>query len=230
MAGEAAMISIKVQRFDPEGKREPRLETYFVPVEEGGTVLGALLFVYEHHDSTLAFRYGCRNTACGLCAVAVDGKPALACTTRLAAGMVIGPLPKLPVERDLVIDRRWIVPFLRRFNLSTPEAEVEGWPGRLVLPPQFARLAACSECLICLANCPSYQFEGGERGGPYHFVKLAQLHWHPRNAADRRAQAQQLGVARCAECRQCRCPFGVPIYRDAIRPLLEGYPAQPPSL
>jgi succinate dehydrogenase/fumarate reductase iron-sulfur protein len=216
------MIEISVQRFDPESDRAPRLQTFAVPAEEGGTVLGALQYIYETYDSTLAFRYGCRNTACGLCAMDIGGKPALACTTTLAEGMVVRSLPKLPLARDLVLDRRWIMPFLKRFELAVPQSSTTAWPGKLDLPPEHARLAACSECLICLANCPHYQYEEGGRGGPYHFVKLGQMHWDPRNTIDRRAQAAQLGIERCAACRKCRCPFGVPIYRAAIQPLLGG--------
>jgi succinate dehydrogenase/fumarate reductase iron-sulfur protein len=213
------MVSISVGRYDPERGGKQILESYQVPAEEGATVLGALLYIYETHDSSLAFSYGCRNEACGLCAMDIDGNARLACTTRLKPDMVIRPLQRLPVARDLTVERKWIMPFLRRFDLFLPERKVREWPQSLSVPQEHTRLSACTECLSCLASCPSYEHGRDDLGGPYHFVKLAQLHWDPRNKVDRRAQAAQIGISRCAECRRCRCPLGIPIYRMAIAPL-----------
>jgi fumarate reductase (CoM/CoB) subunit B len=213
------MTSIKVMRYDPERGDEPRLEAYDVPIEDGATVLGALLYIYENYDSTLSFRYGCRNEACGLCAMDIDGKARTACTTALKPGMTIKPLQRLPVARDLTVERAWIMPFLKRFDLFAAEGSAGAWPPALNVPSEHARLTACTECLSCLAACPSYEHGRADLGGPYHFVKLAQLLWHPRNKIDRKAQARELGVDRCAACRQCRCPIGIPIYRMAVAPL-----------
>jgi succinate dehydrogenase/fumarate reductase iron-sulfur protein len=215
------MVSISVTRYDPERGGEPKLETYQVPAEEGATVMGALLYIYETHDSSLAFSYGCRNETCGLCAMDINGKPRIACTTTLKDGMVIRPLQRLPVARDMTVERKWIMPFLRRFDMFLPERNVSEWPQPLTVPEEHTRLTACTECLSCLAACASYEHGRDDLGGPYHFVKLAQLHWDPRNKVDRRAQAEQLGVSRCAECRRCRCVLGIPIYRMAVAPLAQ---------
>ncbi|MBI3108607.1 MAG: 4Fe-4S dicluster domain-containing protein, partial [Candidatus Rokubacteria bacterium] len=99
------------------------------------------------------------------------------------------------------------------------ESSPDAWPRSLAVPAEHARLSACTECLSCLAACPSFEAGRDEIGGPYHFVKLAQLHWDPRDGADRRAQAAELGIARCAACRKCACPLGIPIYRAAVTPL-----------
>jgi fumarate reductase (CoM/CoB) subunit B len=217
------MITISVERYDVERGGEPVLETYQVPSEAGATVMGALLHIYETHDSNLAFRCGCRNQNCGLCAVDVNGRPRLACLTPLRKDMVIRPLRKLPVTRDLIVDRRWVMPFLKRFDLFVPNGSAGDWPQSLTVPAEHARLTACTECLSCLSACPSFEFGHNNLGGPYHFVKLAQLHWDPRDKTNRQAQAADLGVARCAACRKCACPLGIPIYRAAVAPLAAGY-------
>jgi succinate dehydrogenase/fumarate reductase iron-sulfur protein len=219
-------ITVTVEQYDADRGGEPVLRTYAVPLEDGSTVMDALLHIHEAHDPGLAFRCGCRNRDCGLCAVDVNGKPRLACVTALRNGLVIRPLGKLPVARDLIVDRRWIMPFLERFDLFVRGGRASDWPERLAVPAEHAQLSGCTECLSCLAACPSFEFgrddSGRDRarlGGPYHFVKLAQLHWDPRDRTDRRAQAAELGVARCAECRRCACPLGIPIYRAAVAPL-----------
>ena len=120
------MITISVERSDREGGSGPALEAYEVPMDDGATVMGALLHIYETSESNLAFRCGCRNRDCGLCAVDVNGKPRLACITELKKGMVIRPLRRLPVTRDLMIDRRWIMPFLERFDLFVRDGGLAG--------------------------------------------------------------------------------------------------------
>ena len=213
------MVKVNVMRYDPERGGEPALQSYDAPAEEGATVLGALLTIYETVDSSLAFRYGCRNESCGLCAMDINGRPRTACTTPLKEGMVIRPLQKLPVARDLMVERDWIIPFLRRFDLFLPGGKMSAWPEPLMVPEEHTRLTACTECLSCLAGCPSYEHGHDDLGGPYHFVKLAQLHWDPRNKIDRQAQAAQLGISRCAACGKCACPLGIPIFRLAVAPL-----------
>ncbi|MGE5576918.1 MAG: 4Fe-4S dicluster domain-containing protein [Syntrophothermus sp.] len=78
---------------------------------------------------------------------------------------------------------------------------------------------ACTECLCCLAACPRYHYEDPSFGGPYLFVKLAQLHSDPRDAADRRKQAWEMGIGECEGCGKCYCPNGVDIFKKAIGPL-----------
>jgi succinate dehydrogenase/fumarate reductase iron-sulfur protein len=210
-----------VRRFDPGCDAEPRWEEFEVPVGEGESVLGVLQQIREICDSTLAFRYGCRFKGCGLCTVEIDGRPLPACMIRAREGMEVGPLGSLPVLRDLAIDRRPLLEFFAGLQLHLLPPEEEELPARFEVSPDYAELAKCTECLACLAGCPSFELGDGSFGGPLAFVKLAQLHLDPRDGRDRRAQAQSLGVATCLPCDdRCSCPVGVPIYRTAIQPFL----------
>jgi succinate dehydrogenase/fumarate reductase iron-sulfur protein len=210
-----------VRRFDPDCDAEPRWEEFEVPVGEGESVLGVLQQIRETCDSTLAFRYGCRFKGCGLCTVEIDGRPLPACMVRAREGMEVGPLGSLPVLRDLVVDRRPLAELLARHRLHLLPPEGEELPTSFEVPPAYGELAKCTECLACLAGCPSFDPGSVSFGGPLAFVKLAQLHLDPRDGEDRRAQAKALGVATCRPCEdRCACPVGVPIYRVAIQPLL----------
>jgi succinate dehydrogenase/fumarate reductase iron-sulfur protein len=211
------MINIRVYRYNPEIDQSPRLEDYVVPVEEKGTVLGALLHIYEQSDPTLAFRFGCRFMRCGVCALEVDGKPRLACITRARKGMKIEPLHNLQVIRDLVVDRSWIITDMRRLEMYIPEIEP---PPAIFEPLELRRLAACNECLACTSTCTSWRQEMDSVGSPFHFVKLAQLYFDPRDYIDRRDQARTLGIERCSSCLRCYCVLGIPIVSMAIKPLL----------
>jgi succinate dehydrogenase/fumarate reductase iron-sulfur protein len=188
---------------------------------EGESVLGALRRIRESLDSTLAFRYGCRFKGCGLCSVEIDGRALPACMIRAKDGMEVGPLRSFPVLRDLAIDRRPLAELFARRQLHLLPPEGEKLPANFDVPPAYGVVAKCTECLACLAGCPSFDLGDEGFGGPLTFVKLAQLHFDPRDGRDRRAQAKLLGVTTCLPCAtRCSCPIGVPIYRTAIEPLL----------
>lgn len=213
--------NIKVWRQNPESRETPGLVSYEVPYQESDTVLQALLNIYDNEEP-IAFRYGCRFKKCGLCAMEINGRPRLACRTPLKDGMTVRPLRSLPVIRDLVVDRDPAFNVLLPFQpwLTLPE-QTANLP-RLTEPEEHQRLMACTECMGCLSTCSAYRYDDPSCGGPFQFVKLAQMHFHPLDRLDRPAQARQLSIDRCASCLKCRCIIGIPIVKMAILPLLEG--------
>lgn len=87
----------------------PRDEEFTVPFEDGATVLDALIWIRNHCDPSLAFRYSCINAnVCKECTIAIDGVVDYACTRRLRPGAVtkLEPLPGKAVLRDLVCETR----------------------------------------------------------------------------------------------------------------------------
>ncbi|MBI4832689.1 MAG: hypothetical protein HY801_14280 [Candidatus Lindowbacteria bacterium] len=227
-----SLITISIKRFDPATDAAPRWVDYKVPAGERATVLETLMNIYESLDPALAFRFGCRFNKCGLCAVEVNGRPRMGCFTEVKDGMRIAPLAGMPVVRDMVIDRTAFFETLRELQLFIPEWKTAAQPQTLIEPEEHAKLVGCLECLACNATCPKFDFnsEGQTQHkgtlplasfpGPYVFVKLAQLHFDPRNTLDRRQQAQDLGISACSECGKCYCIHGINIRRDAIGALL----------
>jgi succinate dehydrogenase/fumarate reductase iron-sulfur protein len=214
-------IKISIRRYDPETDGEPRWTDYALPESERMTVLEALMHIYEHVDSTLAFRFGCRFNKCGLCAVEVNGEPRMACFTDVKDGMRIAPLARMPIVRDLVIDRAAFFEALRELELYIPEQEDAQAPQVLQQSEIQKKLLGCVECLACNATCTEYDFEKNPLAAPYVFTKLAQLHLDPRNLIDRRRQARELGLDPCVKCGGCRCFHGINIHRDVLGLLSE---------
>ena len=120
-----ATVALTLQRGGPG--EPPRLETHHVPYREGMSVLDAVVWLRNHVDSSIAFRYSCINAnACKECMVSVDGETRYACTARLTPkGATVGPLPNKTLVRDLVTD---IVPPKERLRAS-PEGEGSAPPG-----------------------------------------------------------------------------------------------------
>jgi succinate dehydrogenase/fumarate reductase iron-sulfur protein len=209
---------LTVLHYDPTTDTNKRRE-YRVPNQPGATVLQALQHIYAELDATLAFRYGCRYSRCGLCGVMADGKPRLACKVKLASTSEVAPLAGLPLLRGLVVDRTTYMKELEDLALY-PHIQQPEPLGKLQEDPLHKNLMNCVECLCCVSSCPEHGNMDSSRGGPFAFIKLAQLHLDPRDEKDRRAQANSLGIDKCAECGKCSCPNGIQLQK-AIKALME---------
>lgn len=91
-------------RFDPHANKEPRYQTYEVPLVEGMSVLDVLDYIYENLDSSLAYydHAACRYGVCGRCTLVVNGRACVACQTPVTGDITIEPVPKSKIVRDLV--------------------------------------------------------------------------------------------------------------------------------
>jgi succinate dehydrogenase/fumarate reductase iron-sulfur protein len=212
---------LNISRYDPSKDNSPVFKEYRVPMENRSTLLSALIYIHENIDSTLAFRYGCRFKNCGLCGLNVNGNPRLACMTRLKEEMEIVPLNNLPIVRDLVIDRKPFFDSLSRFKPYVVRGtEPEKEPEVVIFPKEHTELMNCRECMICLSQCNEYDYRKMDFGGPLAFIKLAQLHYDPRDTLNRKKMAKELGIDKCKDCKKCYCPVGINIFRMAIESLI----------
>jgi succinate dehydrogenase / fumarate reductase iron-sulfur subunit len=164
---------VQVYRYDPEGGGNPRLDTYEVDLDAcGPMVLDALIKIKTEQDSTLTFRRSCREGICGSCAMNIDGRNTLACTTAMTdikGPIKIYPLPHMQVIKDLVTDftRFWaqyesIQPWLQTYSRA-PERE------RIQSPADRAKLDGLYECILCACcstSCPSYWWNEEKYLGP----------------------------------------------------------------
>eukprot|EP00871_Galdieria_phlegrea_P003309 jgi/Galph1/397/GphlegSOOS_G5239.1 len=156
---------VRVYRWDPEKKEEPKLVTYPIPLKECGPMVLDALF-------KIKMKRSCREGICGSCAMNIDGKNHLACLTPLAGPkqtVTVYPLPYMYVIKDLVVDlsnfyaqHRAVKPWLIR---STPEGGREGLQSkesRLKLDGLYE----CILCASCSAACPSYWWNPDKYLGP----------------------------------------------------------------
>ena len=95
-----------LRRKSPEDK--PYYELFpFETEDEGASVATALMQISRESD--LTWEHSCLQKKCGACAMVIDGRPRLACDTRLSEckgeTVVVEPLRKFPVVRDLLVDR-----------------------------------------------------------------------------------------------------------------------------
>src|SRR6187200_41483 len=101
-------ILLKVFRAGGRVRDFAHFDRFEVPVQRWTTVLDALLYAKSYSDSSLGIRYSCRMASCGSCGMKINGKPRLACYTKISElndqTIVCDPLPSFPRIRDLVTD------------------------------------------------------------------------------------------------------------------------------
>jgi len=224
-------IRINVLRFDPSSGQPPRYDTFVVPRKSGMVVGEALEYIYEHLDSSLAFRYECRTRQCGSCLIQVDGEPRLACKEPLGEReeITLEPLGMLPIVRDLVTDRTPLLAPLYQIEPFLPDGDAKPKPVDYSSGPraisvrsmEWVKMAEeCAECGLCTAVCPAYN--SGEYAGPMLFNKLARLAYHERDRADRLAEARRMAIHYCKTCFRCEeiCPHELPVRQFSISRLL----------
>jgi succinate dehydrogenase / fumarate reductase iron-sulfur subunit len=163
----------RIYRWDPDGESNPRLDTYFVDLDDcGPMILDALNWIKNKVDSTLTYRRSCREGICGSCSMNINGLNTLACTKAISDSsgtITIYPLPHMDVIKDLVPDLTHFYaqhastePWL---HTTTPAPEKE-WKQT---PEDRAKLDGMYECILCAccsSSCPMYWWQGERYLGP----------------------------------------------------------------
>ena len=217
-------IVFYVRRYNPERDPKPHWQRYIVPVDCGMTVLEGLHRIRETLDPTVVYRYSCRMSVCGSCAMLINGKPALACNTQIASvatdTLALAPLPNFDIIKDLVPDlapmfqkHTSVQPFIQREDA----AEVEKPSGEFYQSPEeltrYLQFAYCIKCGSCMAGCPTLATDP-EYLGP---MPLAQAYRYSADTRDtgfhgrKKVAGAGHGAYRCHYAGECSnvCPKGV---------------------
>jgi succinate dehydrogenase / fumarate reductase iron-sulfur subunit len=171
--GARRLREFRIYRWDPEAGANPRLDTYFVDLDDcAPMVLDGLIWIKNRIDPTLAFRRSCREGVCGSCAMNIGGENTLACTRAMedvSGPVTVYPLPHQRVIRDLVPDLtnfyaqlRAIEPWL---HTATPQPQKE-WLQSHEDRQKLDGLYECILCACCSTACPSYWWNGERYLGP----------------------------------------------------------------
>lgn len=103
----AEKATVKIFRYEPKVDERPYYDTFEVPYDPNNSVLQVLTDIREQQEPGLALRESCWVRCCLICTVRVNGKSKVACRTRMSRNMVIEPIKKDRVVRDLVeLERR----------------------------------------------------------------------------------------------------------------------------
>ena len=171
----------------------------------------------------IAYDANCLEEICGSCAMLINGKAMMACSTlvdRLTQPITLAPLSKFPVVRDLAVDRSVLFENLKRVKAWVP---IDGTYDLGPAPRQFPQiqeerypLSNCISCTICMEVCPQFNDVTGFVGAAT-IAQTKLFNMDPAGSvlkADRlRALAGDGGVQECSFAQNCvqACPKQLPL-------------------
>lgn len=215
-------VTVSIQRFDPDVDKKPHMQDYQVEMTKGMTILDALHEIKTHQDGSVTYRRSCRHGICGSCAMLINGRNTLACKTPLIDEVnhknrvTLGPLPYLPIIKDMVVDRTtfwqqylrvkpWLIP-----PDDIPEKEFR------MSKEEVKALHDAESCIMCGACYSSCTVIGLNKHyvGPHALLKAFMRVMDPRDEAPGQRLADldgADGVYRCHTVFNCidACPKGL---------------------
>jgi succinate dehydrogenase / fumarate reductase iron-sulfur subunit len=223
----AVMLTVHIQRFNPELDDAPHTESYRVPALPGDRLLNVLHYIKWYVDGTLTFRRSCAHGVCGSDAMRINGVNRLACKVLMRdllpkknkpLTVTIEPIRGLPVEKDLVVNME---PFFDAYRAVKPYLITSGnapTRERIQSPTDRARYDDTTKCILCACcttSCPVFWNEGSYFG-PAAIVNAHRFIFDSRDegAAERLEILNDVdGVWRCRTTFNCTdaCPRGIEV-------------------
>ena len=103
----------------------------------------------------------CLEEVCGSCAMRINGKAAMACSSlvdKLKHPVRLEPLSRFPVVRDLAVDRSVLFENLKRVKARVPiDGTYDLGPGPRISPEEQEKaypMSRCMSCCLCMEVCP----------------------------------------------------------------------------
>jgi succinate dehydrogenase / fumarate reductase iron-sulfur subunit len=153
--------TFRILRFDPVQDECPYFQDFLYETREKKSLFEVLIDIRNEQDSTLAFRYSCREAICGSCAMVINGKFDLACRTMVeslnSSLIVVEPLPSLEIQKDLAVDME---PFWQALSQIEPylfPGETRPEKGHRIEDREMDKINQyinCIMCGCCYSVCP----------------------------------------------------------------------------
>ena len=166
-------INVRVRRQEAPGQ-EPYWELHKIQYEPELNVISVLQRIAAQATNSdgrkvnpVAWDCGCLEEVCGSCTMQINGRVRQSCSAlvdRLLEEhpdeLVLEPMSKFPVVRDLVVDRNRLFRGLQRVKAWVPvDSYYNMGPGERQLreaQEQNYPLSQCMSCGCCVEACPQY--------------------------------------------------------------------------
>ena len=226
----ANTIQFRIRRRDrPNGPSY--WQEFEIPYRARHNVVSALMEIRANpvtrggeRVAPVAWESNCMEEVCGACSMLINGRPRQACSAlvdQLQQPIVLEPLSKFPVVRDLLVDRSGIFAGLKQVKAWI---EIDGaWDvhtGAPRISPQEWEesylYSRCMSCGCCMEACPQFG-PGHDFLGPAVLGQVLLKNSHPTGRYD---QAERLhaimgdgGLSDCGNAQNCVrvCPKEIPL-------------------
>lgn len=220
---ESKFITLRISRYNPSSQDGQQFMEFKVPVKRWTTVLEAILHVKNYFDHSVAVRYSCRQATCGSCGMIINGKPRLACFTKISElnsdTITVEPMNNYPIIRDLAVrfDRLFSTHKRLKPFLIAENTDVQPGTKEFLQSPEelekFIQFSNCIKCGLCNSACPTMATDSSFIGPQ----ALAQAYRYVADSRDKGKDDRlkiiddSHGIWRCHFAGSCSqvCPKGV---------------------
>ncbi len=229
---EQKIVKVKIKRQDTKDAN-PRWEEFHVPYRPYLNVILCLREIQKNpktFDGTPttppSWESSCLEEVCGVCTMNINGKVRQACSTLIdEVGMeiIIEPMKKFPLVRDLVVDRSRLFESLKRVKAWVP---IDGThalgPGpRVSHEEQQAnyKMSECFSCGCCLEVCPQVN-EKSDFIGAMAINQVNLFNSQPLGKSISKERLKSLmasgGIEDCGNAQNCvkSCPKEIPLVKS----------------
>jgi succinate dehydrogenase / fumarate reductase iron-sulfur subunit len=229
--GQEDTFRLAIQRQD--GPDQPSYWQHFnVPRKPQMNIISALQHVAAdpvtldgQRVTAPAWDAGCLEEVCGACTMNMNGRVGQACSTLVepllkeGEPLVVQPMQKFPVIRDLFVNRQRMFDNLQRIKgWVTIDSTQDLGPGPRESPEaqqERYELSRCMTCGCCLEACPEFQLDNDFVGAQI-FVMALYYNQHETGSELKRDRLHTLmepgGIAQCGNSQNCVevCPKNIP--------------------
>jgi succinate dehydrogenase / fumarate reductase iron-sulfur subunit len=225
-------VKLRVKRQDGPGESS-YWQDFEVPWQPQMNVISALMEVQKkpmtasgQKVTPVVWECVCLEEVCGSCTMLVNGRVRQSCSAmvdHIAPGgetIVLAPMTKFPVVRDLVVDRSRMFEDLKRVHAwvkldgshglgpgprQSPEDQEEAYP-----------LSRCMTCGCCLEACPQIN-STSDFVGPAALSQVRLFNFHPSGKMHANERLDTVmgggGVEGCGKAQNCVevCPKEIPL-------------------
>jgi succinate dehydrogenase / fumarate reductase iron-sulfur subunit len=227
-------VHLKIRRQDgPDKPDTRRWEEFEVPLLPQMNVISALQQIQLEPKTKdgkrvapVAWDCSCLEEICGACTMVINGAVRQACSALVeeiaphGETIVIEPMSKFPLVRDLVVDRAKMFEDLKRVKAWI---EIDGTHDLGAGPRESAEqqqvryaLSRCMTCGCCLEACPNVN-DSSHFMGPAAINQVRYFNLHPTGKHQRTERLESMmqrgGVAECGKAQNCVevCPKSIPL-------------------
>lgn len=222
-------ITLKIKRQDSPGAK-PYWNVFKLPYLPHSNVISCLQEIQRNPVTAdgktvtpATWDCNCLEEVCGSCTMRINGRVRQACTALvdiLEDPIVLEPMSKFPVVRDLQVDRSRMFENLKK---------IKGWVeidgsydiGEGPVVPEKVRekayaLSQCMTCGCCLEACPQFTLTNDFMGAAT-FSQVRYFNLHPTGAMNKEERLEAVmksgGIADCGNAQVCVevCPKKIPL-------------------
>ncbi len=230
-----APIVLKIQRQD-KPDAVPYWQTFSVPYRPNMNVTSVLQFISGRPEtadgkktSPINYDAACLEEVCGSCTMLINGVARQACSALIdpmrkkngaTAVIILAPMSKFPIVRDLIVDRQRMFDNLKRIKGWIP---VDGYYNAGAGPKldpktqdESYNLSRCMTCGCCLEACPQFTLDNDFVGAQV-LSQVRYFNMHPTGKVDAGERLEAVmgdgGVTDCGNAQNCVkvCPKEIPL-------------------